>query len=50
MFAPPSDLNSNSVMVLTENRDLFLFGPDRDEIKEKEFANMVQVKQWNLQL
>ena len=36
-------MDSNSVLVLTENRDLFLFGPDQVESKEAGIGDMVQV-------
>ena len=43
MFAPPSDFDSNSVLVLTQDRQLFLFGPGTADAGEKEFEDMVQV-------
>lgn len=44
MFAPPCDLNSNSVMILTDNHELFIFGPDKNESLQKELEDAVQVK------
>ena len=39
MFAPPCDLNSNSVMILTDNHELFIFGPDKNESLQKELED-----------
>ena len=37
-------MDSNSVLVLTENRDLFLFGLDQVESKDQEIGDMVQLQ------
>ncbi len=44
LFGPPAYMDSNSVLVLTENRDLFLFGLDQVESKDQEIGDMVQVQ------
>jgi hypothetical protein len=43
IFGPPVDVNPNSVMVSTVDRQLFTFGPEKDETLEKQFGEMVQV-------